>query len=55
MKRKIVFIMVIVAIFAAMPCNAKKKVDDKKVELTTDKEKASYAIGMQLGTFIQQE
>ena len=42
-------------LLSAVPCKAQKKVENKKVELTTEVEKASYAIGMQIGDNLSQQ
>ena len=45
----IVIILTLPLILSVSSCKSQKKVENKKVELKTEKEKASYALGMQMG------
>lgn len=47
--------MTIISVMLTLSCKTQDKVEDKKVELTSDKEKASYALGMQIGNNLAQQ
>lgn len=55
MKKSLLLIMTAVVLFSTGSCNAQKKVDNKKVKLTTEQEEASYALGMQVGDNLSQQ
>lgn len=48
-------IMTAVIVLSAWSCKSQKEVENKKIELTTEVEKASYAIGMQIGNNLSQQ
>lgn len=47
--------MTIIATFIALSCKTQDKVENKKIELNSEKEKASYALGMQIGNNLAQQ
>ena len=55
MNKNVILTMAAVALFAITPCKAQKKVENKKAVLTTEVEKASYALGSQLGDNFKQQ
>ncbi|MDR2010509.1 MAG: FKBP-type peptidyl-prolyl cis-trans isomerase [Bacteroidales bacterium] len=51
----ILLTMTSVLLLSAWSCKSQKKVENKKIELTTEVEKASYALGMQVGHNLGQQ
>jgi FKBP-type peptidyl-prolyl cis-trans isomerase FklB len=51
----VLLIMALIFSVSIWSCKSQKKVEDKKIELTTQADSASYAIGMQIGNNLAQQ